>query len=335
MPDKRSSSTRTDRSAISRIVHHFGLLLIKDEFERYLDEQRLVKLAFHHRRLDDHTPLAEAHMQRFVPLLELLGVEEAVSDPLLRYLDEIERLEKIEGFLGAIKLTVDFSLQLSELKKRLKRKFAQDPSALTLPYKTERLISEDLVKHCREVMWVINEFHVESDDEDDDDALWDVNIWTAILDADQLHREHGRVHSAFYDYLSQYQAQKGTGSPRVYLRTAMTVLLAEFFEEFDRKKRASQIHDKSKSADIDIYGRTVENRVSEYDSAFANLLIEFIRVTQFLPVPKKSDNSLDHYRTILRLRAKKQIPQISKYLKSSLSGTEAVELFEIFDQLKF
>ncbi|WP_037293249.1 hypothetical protein [Roseobacter sp. CCS2] len=313
------------------------MLLIKAEFERYLDEQRLVKLAFHHRRLDDHTPLAEAHMQRFVPLLELLGVEEVVSNPLLRYLDEIERLEKVEGFLGAIKLTVDFSLQLSELRKRLKRKFAQNPSALTLPYKTERLISEDLVKHCREVMWVINEFHVESNDEGDDDgdALWDVNIWTVILDADQLHREHGRVHSAFYNYLSQYQSQKGTGSPRVYLRTAMTVLLAEFFEEFDRKKRASQIHDKSKSADTDLNGRTIENRVSEYDSAFANLLIEFVQITQFLPVPNKSDNSLDHYRTILRLRVKKQIPHISKYLKSSLSGAEAFELFEIFDQLKF
>lgn len=334
MPSEKTPEPRTDRSATARLVNDFGLLLIKPDFERYLDEKSLYAEAFREGRLNEHVPLDELHMLRFVPMLELLGIKELGRNPHYRHFEEIERLQQIESFLQAYKLTVDFSLQVSELRKRLKRKFEKNPTALTLPYRSKNLISNDLVKHCRDVMWIIEEFHSEIDDgdiadhqDDIDKVLWDVNIWTVILDADRLHREQGRVHSAFLNYLNQYQDMKGGGSPRVYLRTALTVLLAECFEDFDQKKRRPRIYDRSEGADKDGYGNKIENRKAFYDSAFARFLVKFVSITNIIdPVPQHAGNSLDHFKTIADLRLTSATPRLSSRLNQSLSGREVSEI---------
>lgn len=343
MPRKKAPEPRTDRSATARLVHDFGLLLIKAEFERYLDEKSLYAEAFREGRLNEHVPLDEQHMLRFVPLLELLGNEELGRNSHSHHFEEIERLQQIEAFLQAYKLTVDFSLQVSELRKRLKRKFEKKPTALTLPYRSKNLISNDLVKHCRDVMWIIEDFNIEIDEDnigdnqdDIDEILWDVNIWTVILDADRLHREQGRVHSAFVNYLNQYQDRKGSGSPRVYLRTALTVLLAECFEDFDQKKRRPRISDRSENADKDQYGNKNEGRKAYYDSAFARFLIKFVSITNIIdPVPQHAGNSLDHFKTIADLRLTNATPRLSDRLNQSLKGREVSEIIEILDTLKF
>lgn len=335
MPAKKTSAPRKDKSAISRLVHDFGLLLISEDFERYLDDRPLLNQALREGRAAEHVSLADQHMIRFIPLLEFLGIEDLGQNPQYQYFEEIERLMSIEALLRAFKLTVDFSLQTSELHKRLKRKFAGTPTALTLPYKTKKLISDELVKHCRDVMWIINEFHIERDDDSIEEAMWDINIWTVILDADRLHRETGRVHSAFLNYLADYQFSKGDGGPRSYLRTALTVLLAECFEDFDQKKRKPQIHDWSSGIDRNEYGIIRSNRVSNYDSGFADFLIEFLEITGIEAVPKKKDNSLDHYRKIARIRASMALPRISGHLKSSMVGREVSEIIDILDRLKF
>ncbi len=335
---QKGSRGREDRSAFARLLYDFGLLLIKDDFDRHLNEQSRLKQAGRIGQLEDHVPLDEQHLMKFVPLLELLGIEELSRDPHLRYIKELERLSLIEAFLRALTQTVDFSLRLSELSKNLQRKFKGYPNALTLPYKTKRLISADLAAHCRDVMWIVNEFHVDEDDDpwDVEPALWDVNIWTAILDADRLHREQGRVHSAFANYIQQYQARKGDGRPRVYVRTALTVLLAECFEDFDQKKRRPRIYDRSEGADKDQYGRTLTHRKAKYDFAFAKFLVKFVEITDILDAPVHHlDNSLDQFKTIADLRLRVETPCLTKHLKTSLRGRQMSKIIDILEELKF
>ena len=267
MPAKSLSEPRRDRSALARVVHDFGLLLINDDFKRYLDDPALRKKAMREDRMAEYVSLEEKHDQKFVPLIPLLGIELLGKDPHYHHHEVLDRLQRIDAFLNALKLTVDFSLEVAELHKRLRRKFEGEPSKLTLPYRTKRLISAELVKHCRDVMWIVQEFHVEPEDEDDiDGALWDVNIWTVILEADRLHREHGQVHSAFFNFLTEYQSRRGGGRPKSYLRTAMAVLLAECFVDYEKLDRKPQIHDKSTPVDRDQYQRLVERRNEDYDS---------------------------------------------------------------------
>lgn len=328
---QQKSKGREDRSAFGRMLHDFGLLLIKDDFDRYLNERRSGQL-------EGHIPLDEQHQMKFVPLLELLGIEELGRHPHLHYLEEIERLRLVDAFLRSLAQTVDFSLQISELCKKLKRKFKAKPNALTLPYKTERLISDELAAHCRNVMSIVDEFHVDQDEDpwDIDAALWDFNIWRVILDADRLHREQGRVHSAFANYIQQYQSSKGDGRPRVYIRTALTVLLAECFEDFDRKKRRPRIYDRSESADKDQYGKTLTNRKAYYDSAFARFLVKYVEITKIIAPPVQHlGNSLDQFKTIADLRLEVGTPRLSEQLKTSLKGREMSKIIDILEVLKF
>jgi len=333
MSENKGAEPRTDRSAIARLVHGFGLLLIKGDFERYLDERALFNKAVREQRTEEHIPLDEQHMLKFVPLLTRLGIKPRGRNPHFHHLDVIERLQKIDAFLQALSMTVDFSIEVSELRKRLKRKFENNPTALTLPYKTKNLISDDLLEQCREVMWIIDEFRDEC--VDSITPPLGADIWSIIIDADRLHRDQGKVSLIFYRHLADYQSFKGDGKPRIYVKTAMAVLLAECFVDFEQLSKKPQIHDRSVSADIDPYGKINTNREAIYESAFADFLIGFIKITGTKPVPAKLGSSLDHYRKILRLRMLKQTPRISDYLASSLERQDVAEIIGILDDLKF
>jgi hypothetical protein len=330
-PKESKSQPRTDHSAISKLVQDFGLLLIDDDFQRYLENNRLQQQALREGTISEFRSLDELHAERFIPLLSILGLERTEKNETLRYGEIIERLSTIESFVRVLTKTADFTLEIRELLKRLKRKFA-GKNVLHLPYRTKRLISEEHVRNCRDIMWIVNEFHVPNED-DEYDFLWDVNIWTILLEADELHRKTGMVHFAFFERLKSYQESRGGGSPRVYRKAALAVLLAECFEDFNRYGLKAQINDRSTDTDHGLPKKEGYRKPS-YTSTFADFLIKFCKIIEFDENLSGDNHSLDKYRKILRERIDQNIPRISERLASSLNAQEVSEILGILDQVK-
>jgi predicted ribosome quality control (RQC) complex YloA/Tae2 family protein len=182
-------------------------------------------------------------------------------------------------------------------------------------------------------MWIVNEFHVPNED-DEYDFLWDVNLWTILLEADELHRKTGMVHFAFFERLKSYQESRGGGSPRVYRKAALAVLLAECFEDFNQYGLKAQINDHSKDTDPMLPKPSERYRKPFYTSTFADFLIKFCEIIEFDEKLSRDDHSLDKYRQILRKRIDQNAPRISERLASSLKAQEVSEILEILDQIK-
>lgn len=141
------------------------------------------------------------------------------------------------------------------------------------------------------------------------------------------------VHFAFYEYLKAYQDRRGGGSPRIYRRAALAVLLAECFEDFGKLGRKAVIHDESIDADRGVRDHA-RFRQPEYDSAFARFLVAFCDIIQFDEVPRHNDHSLDKYRQILRKRVDQRIPRITEQIRSSLKAPQVVEIIKTLDRVK-
>jgi len=65
---------RRDRSAVARLIQDFGLLLLSDSFERYLDDQAMYRQAAREGRQADFKSRQDKHLDRFWPLLRCLGI---------------------------------------------------------------------------------------------------------------------------------------------------------------------------------------------------------------------------------------------------------------------
>ncbi len=334
MKKKKTSFNKTshDGSAISKLVQDFGLLLVADDFERYTMDQSLLKIAQRTRTEAQPNLIADAHLEKFLSVLATLGIEVDDQVPLIEHIRILDRLSSIEAFVKALDKTVDFKIEITSLLKALRRKFGNS-SALRLPYRrTEPLISEELQRNCRDIMSIVGEFHV-PDDADEIDALWDVNLWKILLNAQHLHSETGLVHHALYERLKLYQAGRGAGSPKVYRRAALAVLLAECFEDFGARGRKAAIHDRSLDADPYKSGHE-RYRQPKYESEFADFLIAFTTVADIDEDLARDDHSLDKYRKMLRKRAQKPPFRITERIKSSMIASEIELILKDLDQIK-
>jgi hypothetical protein len=335
---KPSREKREDHSAIAKLVEDFGLLLLHDSYERYIKSRQSYTLARLEGTLANYTDEEDTHLEKYIPILPYLGIHPITEGALYHHWEIIERFDMIETFIRTLDRTADFKTETTAIWKRLKRKFS-GRRELWLTYKTDRLISDELCKHCRDITSCIREFRPPAE-EGSADTLWDVNIWSIILEADSRHRETGTVHSAFFEYLNQYQSLKGGGSPRAYKRKALTVLLAECFEDFDTEHRKPQInHNLRAITKSDTSKDTRDSRPrraprKEYYSDFADFLIKFCEVTQVVQPPSRQTDALSHYRTILRNRLRLQIPRITERIHQHMKAPQVIEIIEILDHVK-
>lgn len=335
---KPSREKKEDHSAIAKLVEDFGLLLLNDSYDRHIKSRQSYSQARLDGTLANYTDEEDKHLGKYIPVLPYLGIHPVTEGAVFHHLEIIERLNMIETFIRTLGRTVDFNTETTDIWKRLKRKFT-GRKELWLTYKTDRLISEDLRKHCREIASSIREFSAPAE-EDSTDTLWDVNIWSIILEADLRHRQTGTVHSAFFEYLDQYQSLKGGGSPRIYSRSALTILLAECFEDFDAEQRKSQINHnlrstkQSDASKITREGKPKRSPRKEYYSDFADFLIKFCEVTRVFQAPSRQTDALSHYRTILRNRLRLQIPRITERIHQQMKAPQVIEILEILDQVK-
>lgn len=324
---QRESPSKKDTSAVSRLVDDLGLLILEPSYDRYYADKEFERGML----MTCGEPPSVQNLKRFIPVLQK-AVPEMVadSDLLFCYSEKLHNLEWIEDVVCALHRTLDFDFGIRDLIKTLKRKF-EGSDAIRLPLRANSIISPDVISHCRAVLSMIREFKIDENELDPwsqeaiDAALADVNIYSVLLDAEELLRTKGVLHFATYEYLLHYQSNRGSGRPRKYVKVMFSVLIAEFYEKPPTYSQPALINDLSEGRDFDCAERKViEERKPYFDSPLARIITAFSTVSNSMDPIRHDEEELSYYRDFLQ----------NRHMKRKLLKAAGGKLLNVTEELK-